>query len=106
MSTATSPGIRPLHDQVIIRQIFDEPTYRGLIIRPDTALKRKFEGEVLAVGPGARQKDGTRRPMPVKVGDKVIYDKYKGRNLDMVGSASLDEDLLVLTEAEIAAVYE
>ena len=104
--TALDFNIRPLHDQVIVRQAFDAEKYNGLILRPETALKRTFEGEVLAVGPGAMQKDGTRRPMPVKVGDRVIYDKYKGRNIDKVGSVSLGEDLLVLVEDEIAAVYE
>jgi chaperonin GroES len=103
-----SLGVRPIHDQVFLRQRFDQEKYNGILIRPEEFRLRTFEGDVLAVGPGKLRKgsDSERLPMDVKVGDRVIYAKYKGSNVDAAASKTVKEDLLVVHEDDILAVYE
>lgn len=92
-------SIRPLADRVIVRRVdADEKTAGGIII-PDTAKEKPAKGEVLAVGPGARDERGHAIPMDVKVGDLVLFGKWGGTEVKVDG-----EDLLVLKESDIIGV--
>lgn len=92
-------SIRPLHDRVIVRRVdADEKTAGGIII-PDTAKEKPAKGEVLAVGPGARDERGHAIPIDVKVGDLVLFGKWGGTEIKDNG-----EDLLVLKESDIIGV--
>ncbi len=90
--------IQPLHDRVLVRPIEQEETTPSGIILPETAKEKPMEGEVIAVGPGAIQEDGTRRPLDVQVGDRVIYAKYAGTEIK-----NGDSKLLLLKESDILA---
>jgi chaperonin GroES len=94
-------AFRPLHDNVLIRRIDPAEEMRGGIIIPDTAKEKPQEGEVLAVGPGKLQDDGTRRPLTVSVGNKVIFGKYAGTEVTIDG-----EELLIMREADLHGVLE
>jgi chaperonin GroES len=94
-------ALRPLHDNVLIRRIDPAEEMRGGIIIPDTAKEKPQEGEVLAVGPGKLQDDGTRRPLAVSVGNKVIFGKYAGTEVTVDG-----EELLIMREADLHGVLE
>jgi chaperonin GroES len=94
-------AFRPLHDNVLIRRIDPAEEVRGGIIIPDTAKEKPQEGEVLAVGPGKLQDDGTRRPLAVSVGNKVIFGKYAGTEVTVDG-----EELLIMREADLHGVLE
>ena len=94
-------SIRPLHDRVVARRIEEEEQMRGGIIIPDTAKEKPQEAEVVAVGPGKIQDDGSRAPMDVKAGDTVLIGKYSGSEIK-VG----DDDLVIVREDEILAVVE
>jgi chaperonin GroES len=90
---------RPLHDRIVVRRIeADERTSGGIII-PDTAKEKPQEGEVLAVGPGARADNGRIQPLDVKVGDRVLFGKWSGTEIKVGG-----EDLLIMKEADIMGV--
>ncbi|WP_404861542.1 co-chaperone GroES [Georhizobium sp. MAB10] len=90
---------RPLHDRIVVRRIeADERTSGGIII-PDTAKEKPQEGEVLAVGPGARADNGQIQPLDVKVGDRVLFGKWSGTEIKVGG-----EDLLIMKEADIMGV--
>lgn len=94
-------SIRPLHDRVIARRIdADEKTAGGIII-PDTAKEKPIQGQVLAVGPGARDDSGKMIPMDVKVGDIVLFGKWAGTEVKIDA-----EELLVLKESDIIGVVE
>lgn len=94
-------SIRPLHDRVIVRRVdADEKTAGGIII-PDTAKEKPAKGEVLAVGPGARDDSGRVVPMDVRVGDLVLFGKWGGTEIKMDG-----EDLLVLKETDIIGIID
>ena len=94
-------GFRHLHDRVLVRRIeVEEKTPSGIII-PDTAKEKPVEGEVLAVGPGARDETGKVVPPDVKVGDKVLFGKWSGTDVIIDG-----EDRLILKEADIFGVIE
>lgn len=94
-------SIRPLHDRVIVRRLdADEKTAGGIII-PDTAKEKPIKGEVLAVGPGARDDAGKAIPMDVKPGDIVLFGKWGGTEIKVDG-----EDLLVLKESDIIGVVD
>lgn len=94
-------SIRPLHDRVIVRRVdADEKTSGGIII-PDTAKEKPAKGEVLAVGPGARDERGHPIAMDVRVGDLVLFGKWGGTEIKMDG-----EDLLVLKETDIIGVID
>ena len=93
---------RPLHDNVLIkRQIESAEQRQGGIIIPDTAKEKPQEGEVLAVGPGKILEDGTRRPVAIVVGNKVLFGKYAGTEITIDS-----EELLVLRESDLLGVVE
>jgi len=92
--------IRPLHDRVIIKRNLEaDKTASGLLFVPDNAREKPLEGEVLAVGPGARTPKGEIIPMEVSVGDKVLFSKYSLTEVKLDG-----EDYLILQESAILAV--
>ena len=91
----------PLHDRVLVRRVeSDEKTAGGLII-PDSAKEKPAEGEVVAVGTGAVKEDGSRAPMDVKVGDKILFGKWNGQDVNIDG-----EELLMMKETDIMGVIE
>ena len=95
-------NIRPLHDRVVAKRLeADGEQVRGGIIIPDTAKEKPQEAEVVAVGPGKVQEDGSRSPMDVSIGDKVLIGKYSGSEIKIN-----DEDMVILREDEILAVIE
>jgi chaperonin GroES len=94
-------GFRPLHDRVLVRRIEAEEKTPGGIIIPDTAKEKPVEGEVLAVGAGARNENGRIVPLDVKVGDRVLFGKWAGTDVIIDG-----EDRLILKEADILGVIE
>jgi len=92
---------RPLHDRVVIRRVEEEAKSKGGIIIPDTAKEKPMEGEVMAVGPGARGEDGKIQTLEVKVGDRVLFGKYSGQTVRVKG-----DELLVMREEDIMGVVE
>ena len=90
--------ITPLGDRVIVRALEEAESKVGGIIIPDTAKEKPQQGEVVAVGPGKRQKSGERVPLEVKAGDRILYGKYSGNEVTIEG-----EKLLILHEEEILA---
>ncbi|MFN0002384.1 MAG: co-chaperone GroES [Pseudohongiellaceae bacterium] len=93
--------IRPLHDRVVVKRKEEETKTAGGIVLPGSAAEKPSQGEVLAVGPGKVQDNGTVRPVGLKVGDKVLFGKYAS-NTVKIG----DEELLILSESEIYGVLE
>ena len=93
--------IRPLQDRVIVKRVKEEEKTKGGIIIPDTAKEKPIEGEVVAVGKGKVQEDGTVRPVDVKVGDRVLFGKYSGTEVKIDG-----EESLILREDDILGVIE
>jgi len=92
---------KPLQDRVVIRRIdSDEKTIGGIII-PDTAKEKPQEGEVVAVGPGARSEDGKIHPLDVKAGDRVLFGKWSGSEIKVDG-----EELMIMKESDILGVIE
>ncbi len=91
--------IRPLHDRVLAKRIEEQEQVRGGIIIPDTAKEKPQEAEVVAVGPGKIQEDGSRAPMDVKKGDRVLIGKYSGSEIKID-----DVEYVILREDEILAV--
>ncbi len=94
-------NIRPLHDRVVVRRIDAETTSAGGIIIPDNAQEKPIQGEIVAVGDGAVLEDGSRRPLDLKVGERVLFGKYSGTEIKLDG-----EELLVMRESDIMAVIE
>ena len=92
-------NFRPLHDRVAIRRVPFEEKTRGGIIIPDTAKEKPQEGEVVAVGPGARDEKGKLAPPDVKAGDRVLFGKWSGTEVVIDG-----EDLLIMKETDIMGV--
>ena len=92
---------RPLHDRVVVRRIDAEEKTKGGIIIPDTAKEKPQEGEVIAVGPGARDETGQIQPLDVKVGDRILFGKWSGTEVRIDG-----EDLLIMKESDIMGVIE
>ena len=92
-------GFRPLHDRVLIRRVEAEEKSAGGIIIPDTAKEKPMEGEVVAVGPGARGEDGKVQPLDVKSGDRVLFGKWSGTEVKLDG-----EELLIMKESDIMGV--
>ena len=93
--------IRPLQDRVILKRVKEEEKTKGGIIIPDTAKEKPIEGEVLAVGKGKVQEDGTVRPLDVKVGDRVLFGKYSGTEVKIEG-----EESLIVREDDVLGVIE
>jgi chaperonin GroES len=94
-------AFRPLHDRVVIRRIEAEEKTAGGIIIPDTAKEKPMEGEVIAVGPGARGDDGKIHPLDVKAGDRVLFGKWSGTEVKLDG-----DDLIIMKESDIMGIIE
>ncbi len=92
---------RPLHDRVVVRRIDAEEKTAGGIIIPDTAKEKPQEGEVLAVGPGARDESGKLVPLDVRKGDRVLFGKWSGTEVKIDG-----DELLIMKESDIMGVLE
>jgi len=92
---------RPLHDRVVVRRVEEEAKTAGGIIIPDTAQEKPSQGEVVAVGPGARGDDGKINALDVKVGDRVIFGKWSGTEVKIDG-----QELLIMKESDIMGVLE
>jgi len=92
---------RPLHDRVLIRRVEQEAKTTGGIIIPDTAQEKPMEGDVIAVGPGARGEDGKVHPLDVKAGDRVLFGKWSGTEIKIDG-----EDLMIMKESDIMGLVE
>ena len=92
---------RPLHDRVLVKRIEEEAKTKGGIIIPDTAKEKPMQGEVLAVGPGARDEKGELVPLDVKVGDRILFGKWSGTEVKMDG-----EELLIMKESDVMGVVE
>ena len=92
---------RPLHDRVVVRRIDAEERTKGGIIIPDTAKEKPQEGEIIAVGPGARDENGKVQPLDVKPGNRVLFGKWSGTEVRIDG-----EDLLIMKESDIMGVVE
>ncbi|WP_309091752.1 co-chaperone GroES [Phenylobacterium sp.] len=94
-------AFRPLGDRVLVRRVEEEEKTRGGIIIPDTAKEKPQEGEVIAVGPGARDETGKVQPLDVKPGDRILFGKWSGTEVKLQG-----EDLLIMKESDILGVLE
>jgi len=92
---------RPLHDRVVVKRIEEDSKTKGGIIIPDTAKEKPQQGEVIAVGPGARDESGKVAALDVKVGDTVLFGKWSGTEVKIDGA-----DLLIMKESDIMGVIE
>jgi chaperonin GroES len=92
---------RPLQDRVVIRRIESEEKTAGGIIIPDTAKEKPQEGEVVSVGPGARDESGAIHPLDVKAGDRVLFGKWSGSEIKLD-----NEELIIMKESDILGVLE
>ena len=92
---------RPLHDRVVVRRIEDDTKTAGGIIIPDTVKEKPMQGEIIAVGPGARDEAGKLVPLDVKKGDKVLFGKWSGTEVKIDG-----EELAIMKESDILGVIE
>ena len=92
---------RPLHDRVVVRRIESDARTAGGIIIPDTAKEKPQEGEIIAVGPGARDESGKVVALDVKVGDHILFGKWSGTEVKIDG-----EDLLIMKESDIMGIIE
>ena len=92
---------RPLHDRVVVKRIEEEQKTKGGIIIPDTAKEKPMQGEILAVGPGARNEKGDLIPLGVQVGDRVLFGKWSGTEVKLDG-----DELLIMKESDIMGVLE
>jgi len=92
---------RPLHDRIVIRRVEEEGKTKGGIIIPDNAKEKPQEGEVIAVGPGARDEKGQLVPLDVKAGDRVLFGKWSGSEVKIDA-----EELLIMKESDIMGVIE
>ena len=93
-------SIRPLHDRVLVRRLDEQEQMRGGIIIPDTAKEKPQQGEVIAAGDGKFREDGSRQPLDVKAGDRVLFGKYSGSEVKIDG-----EEYLIMREDEILGVF-
>ena len=94
-------SFRPLHDRVLVKRVKEEEKTKGGIIIPETAQEKPQEGEVVAIGPGARDEDGERIALDVKVGDRILFGKWSGTEVKIDG-----EELLIMKESDIMGVIE
>ena len=92
---------RPLHDRVLVRRLEEDDRTSGGIIIPDTAKEKPMQGEVLAVGSGARGEDGKLQALDVKPGDRILFGKWSGTEVKMEG-----EELLIMKESDIMGIIE
>ncbi|AJC78507.1 chaperonin GroES 2 [Rhizobium etli bv. phaseoli str. IE4803] len=94
-------SFRPLHDRILVRRVDSEEKTKGGIIIPDTAKEKPQEGEVIAVGPGARDDAGQVQPLDVEVGDRILFGKWSGTEIKING-----EDLLIMKESDVMGIIE
>ena len=94
-------NFRPLHDRVVVRRLNAEERTAGGIIIPDTAKEKPMEGEVIAVGPGARNEQGQLMALDVKPGDRILFGKWSGTEVKLDG-----EELLIMKESDIMGIVE
>jgi chaperonin GroES len=92
-------AFRPLGDRVLVKRVEEESKTKGGIIIPDTAKEKPQEGEVLSVGPGARDESGKRVELDVKKGDRILFGKWSGTEVKLEG-----EDLIIMKESDILGV--
>ena len=92
---------RPLHDRVVVRRLEGEEKSKGGIIIPDTAKEKPQEGEVVAIGPGARDESGKLIPIDLKAGDRVLFGKWSGTEVKIN-----DEELIIMKESDVMGVLE
>jgi chaperonin GroES len=92
-------NVRPLHDRLLVRRIEEKEMAKGGIIIPDTAKEKPMEGTVLAVGNGRVLENGTKLPLDVKVGDRILFGKYSGSEIKIDG-----EEVLIVREDEVLAI--
>jgi len=92
--------IRPLHDRVLIKRLDEAEQLRGGIIIPDTAKEKPQQGEVIAAGEGKIREDGTRQPLDVKPGDRILFGKYSGSEVKLD-----DQEYLIMREDEILGIF-
>jgi chaperonin GroES len=93
--------LRPLHDRVVVRRLEGEEKSKGGIVIPDIAREKPREGEIVAVGPGVRDNAGTLMPLDVKVGDRIIFEKWSGSEVTIA-----DENLLVMKESDVIGIVD
>ena len=91
--------IRPLHDKILVKRVNEEEKTKGGIIIPDTAKEKPSEGKVVAAGSGKLLKDGSKRPLAVKEGDRVLFAKYAGTEIKIDG-----EEAIIMSEEEVLGV--
>ncbi|MDR9776941.1 co-chaperone GroES [Rhizobium hidalgonense] len=94
-------SFRPLHDRILVRRVESEEKTKGGIIIPDTAKEKPQEGEVIAVGTGARNEAGQVHALDVKAGDRILFGKWSGTEIKING-----EDLLIMKESDVMGVIE
>ncbi|PLU51163.1 co-chaperone GroES [Sinorhizobium medicae] len=94
-------AFRPLHDRILVRRVESEEKTKGGIIIPDTAKEKPQEGEVIAVGPGARNEQRQVQPLDVKAGDRILFGKWSGTEIKIHG-----EDLLIMKESDVMGIIE
>ena len=94
-------SVRPLHDRILVRRVESEEKTKGGIIIPDTAKEKPQEGEVIAVGPGARNDAGQIQALDVKAGDRILFGKWSGTEIKING-----EDLLIMKESDVMGIIE
>src|SRR5437879_7874461 len=94
-------AFRPLHDRILIRRIEAEEKTAGGIIIPDTAKEKPQEGEIVAVGPGARDESGKLVPLDVKAGDRILFGKWSGTEVKIDG-----QDYLIMKESDVMGIIE
>jgi len=92
---------RPLHDRVVVKRVEAEAKTKGGIIIPDTAKEKPQEGEVVAVGPGARDESGKLIALDLKVGDRILFGKWSGTEIKLDG-----DDLLIMKESDVMGIVE
>ena len=92
---------RPLHDRVVVKRVEEETKTRGGIIIPDTAKEKPMQGEVIAVGPGARNEKGELQALDVKVGDRILFGKWSGTEIKLDGV-----EYLIMKESDIMGILE
>jgi chaperonin GroES len=92
-------SFRPLHDRVLVKRLEEQSKSKGGIIIPDTAKEKPQEGEIVAVGSGAIQDDGSGRPLDVKAGDRILFGKWSGTEVTLDG-----EELLIMKESDILGI--
>ncbi len=94
-------NFRPLHDRVVVRRVDEDERSSGGIIIPDTAKENPMQGEILAVGPGARDEAGKLVPLDVKAGDRIIFGKWSGTEVKIES-----EELLIMKESDIMGIVQ